>query len=289
MQEYDRSSKWLIEHYGDSILRLGGVRGILSWKALQTDLVQTRRLPDGLIEAKLRGRARPTRFVLEVSTYPYRRLSKQAVRGSALVFLARGELPEVLTLILHPGGRAPPTGIVDLASPHGWTRWHVEWKVVELWTIPAADLLAANDLGLIPWVPLARIDGPPEPIFQECRKRIDRDAQRGQRENLLAVTQFLAKLNYNDPRLFQILGGRKAMIESPMVKELIADSKLAASRSILVNVLVGRFGPSARDLRSILDTITEQRRLEELARVSGTCPDLESFKKLLPPGPRKRR
>jgi hypothetical protein len=122
MQEYDKSSKWLIENHGDSILRLGGARGIVWWKALQTDLVQTRRLPDGLLEAKLRGRARPVRFLVEVSTYPYRRLSKQAVDGSMLVFLARGELPEVLTLILHPGDRARPTGTVELSSPQGWTR-----------------------------------------------------------------------------------------------------------------------------------------------------------------------
>lgn len=25
---YDRGSKWLIEHYGDALLRLGGVAGI---------------------------------------------------------------------------------------------------------------------------------------------------------------------------------------------------------------------------------------------------------------------
>jgi hypothetical protein len=234
MQEYHTSSKWLITNHGDSILRLGGVRGILSWKALQTDLVQTRRLPDGLIEATLRGRAQPARFVREISTYPYRRLSEQAVRGSALVYLAGGELPEVLTLILHPGGRARSTGSVELASPQGWTRWRVQWKVVELWTIPAADLLAANDLGLIPWVPLAKIDGPLEPIFEECRARIDLNAKAGQRENLLAVTQLLAKLNYNDPRLFQILGGRKAMIESPMLKELIADGERAGKQKSII-------------------------------------------------------
>src|SRR4051812_9515460 len=95
MHEYDKSSKWLIEHHGDSILRLAGVRGIVSWKALQAELVQSRRLPDGLIEAKLRREAKPARFVLEISTYPYRRLSKQAVDASVLVYLARGELPEV--------------------------------------------------------------------------------------------------------------------------------------------------------------------------------------------------
>ncbi len=82
-------------------------------------------------------------------------------------------------------------------------------KVVDLWTIPAVDLLAAGDVGLIPWVPLAHFDGPPEPIFQECRSRIDRDAPPDEHENLLAVTQILAGMRYNDPRLFQILGAEK--------------------------------------------------------------------------------
>jgi hypothetical protein len=32
---YDRSSKWLIQHHGDSILRLAGLTGLVSWKPLQ--------------------------------------------------------------------------------------------------------------------------------------------------------------------------------------------------------------------------------------------------------------
>jgi hypothetical protein len=32
MHEYDKSSKWLIQHHGDSILRLAGVRKIESSK-----------------------------------------------------------------------------------------------------------------------------------------------------------------------------------------------------------------------------------------------------------------
>jgi len=159
---------------------------------LQAELVQSRRLPDGLIEAKLRRKVNPDRFLVENSTYPYRRLSKQVVEGTVLSYLDRGELPEVLTLVLHPGGRKGVAGVADLASRHGWTRLHLEWKVVEMWTIPAADLLEANDVGLIPWVPLAKFDGPPEPIFRKCRARIDRDAPRGDRENLLGVTQVLA-------------------------------------------------------------------------------------------------
>jgi len=67
---------------------------------------------------------------------------------------------------------------------------------------------------------LAQFDGPPEPIIRECRARIDRVGSRAEQENLLAVTQFLARLRYNDDALFEILGGRKAMIESPLVQEL---------------------------------------------------------------------
>jgi hypothetical protein len=195
MPTYDQSGKWLIEHYGDSILRLAGILGIEWWKPLQAELVQSRRLPDGLIEAKLRGESKPSRFPVEISTYPYRRLSKQVIDGTVLAYLNREELPEVLALVLHPGGRTRVAGLADLASPQGWTRLRLEWKVVELWTIVAAGLLAADDVGLIPWVPLTKIDGPPDRIFRECRARIDRGSSSDRdRDNLLAVIQFLANL-----------------------------------------------------------------------------------------------
>jgi hypothetical protein len=73
MQEYDKSSKWLIQHHGDSILRLVGIGGIASWRPLQAELVQPRRLPDGLIEALLRGEDQADLFILELATYPEKR------------------------------------------------------------------------------------------------------------------------------------------------------------------------------------------------------------------------
>lgn len=39
MQEHDRGSKWLIQHHGDAILRLIGVREITAWKTLQAEAV----------------------------------------------------------------------------------------------------------------------------------------------------------------------------------------------------------------------------------------------------------
>src|SRR5271170_5023842 len=102
MHQYDKSSKWLIQHHGDSILRLAGIKDIESWKPLQAELVQNRRLPDGLIEVFRHGETEPNLFVLEITTYPHARLSEQTVDDTLLVHLDRKALPEVVALFLHP-------------------------------------------------------------------------------------------------------------------------------------------------------------------------------------------
>jgi hypothetical protein len=284
MHEYDKSSKWLIQHHGDSILRLAGIRDIVKWRPLQAELVQPRRLPDGLIEVHRQGRAEPSLFVLEISTYPYAGLAEQAARDTLLVYLDRGIVPENLVLVLHPQGNQRAAGELTLKSQEGSTRLQVAWKVVELWTIPAEDLLAACDVGLIPWVPLCHFDGPPEPIFRQCRTRIDQEAPPNEYENLLAVTQVLAGLRYNDPKLFQLLGGRDAMIESPVLQELIADCErkaaLETARKDILRILVTRFGAEARALEAEL-TDDDNDRLGDLIELAVTCADLESFQKQL--------
>jgi hypothetical protein len=258
---------------------------------LQAEIVQPRRLPDGLIEVYRQGQAEPNLFVLELATYPEARVALQAVRDMALVYLDREVLPEVLVLVLHPKGNQQVAGLADLRSAWGWTRWQSAWKVVELWNVPAEDLLAADDIGLIPWVPLARFDGPPEPIFQQCRARIDRDAPPEEHENLLAVSQVLASLRYNDPRLFQLLGGRDAMIESPMLQELKAEWTREAAREAareahrrdVVDVLITRFGTSAEILEIDLNAINDEKRLKNLLKLAAACTDLEAFRKQLAP------
>ncbi len=198
-----------------------------------------------------------------------------------LVYHDRGVLPELLVLVLHPKGNQRAAGSADLQSAGGWTRLQAVWKVVELWTVPAADLLAPGDVGLIPWVPLSKFDGPPEPIFRECRSRIDRDGQPEEHENLLAVSQVLAGLRYDDPRLFQILGGREAMIESPVLQQLKAEWTYEAHRKDVIKFLVARFGDEAKGLRAKLDMIDDEARLEELVEAAGTSPDLDAFRKRL--------
>ena len=79
------------------------------------------------------------------------------------------------------------------------------------------------------------------------------------------------------------------MIESPMVKELMAEQTRKAMRASLLEVLVWRFGPEARDLRPVLRAIDDDQHLKELLNHYGKFPELASFRKLLRPGPCKRK
>ena len=260
---------------------MAGIVGIETWRPLQAEVVQPRQLPDGLIEALLQGQLEPSLFVLELATYPESRIAEQVLRDMTLVYLDRRVVPDVITLVLHPRGNLQVTGSLEMMSPGGMTQWSVRWKVVQLWSIPAETLLDAHDVGLVPWVPLTHFDGPPEPIFQQCRARIDEEAPPEERENLLAVTQVLAGLRYNEVELFQLLGGRNAMIESPVLQELKVEWTREAKIRTLVDVLVARFGPQAEEIATQLETIADDARLKELVKLAAVCSDLPSFRKEL--------
>jgi hypothetical protein len=271
---YDRSSKWLIQHHGDAILRLGGVQDVQAWRPLQADVVQPRQLPDGLLEVRFTGRPAPDLFLVEISTYPERRLLEQVVRDLILVMLDRRQVPEMLTVVLQPRGNFRVTGAHEVQSRLAWAQLRVNWRVVELWTLPAEQLLAANDIGLIPWVPLTHFDGPAEAVLQECRQRIDHQAPATEHENRLAVTQVLTRLRYNDPNLLALVGGRQAMIESPLIQELLAERM----QKDILRFLAARFGPIPQEVATSLQAIQNETKLEDLADWAGRCTDLEAFR-----------
>jgi hypothetical protein len=166
--------------------------------------------------------------------------------------------------------------------------------VVELWKVPAAELLSAGDIGLIPWVPLAQFDGPPEPIFRECWERIERNAPAEEQENLRVVTHFLAGLRYNDPSVFQLLGGKEAMlkVKSPLLRKIIDEAtqevRREATEDALLTVLVARFGAEAEAVRAQLKSISDAR-LKDLFKFAIACPDLDAFRKRIASPSRKRR
>src|SRR5262249_25770362 len=108
----------------------------------------------------------------------------------------------------------------------------------------------------------------------------------------LAVIQVLAGLRYNDLRLFEILGGENAMIESPILNEFVAKRERAASRIAdlratrrsILKVLAARFGADAQQLQPALDAIEDDGRLDEVVDVAAVCPALQTFRDRLASG-----
>ncbi|HTU17325.1 MAG TPA: hypothetical protein VMG10_04625 [Gemmataceae bacterium] len=277
-QVFDKSSKWLMEHHGSSVLRLAGLREVVACRSLQADVVQPRHLPDGLLEVRLRGQSRRRLILVEVATYPEPRVQQQAADDLMLVYQARGVMPELLTLVLRERGQYRVPAEFEARSELGWTSLRCSWKVVELWQVPAEELLAAGEVGIIPWVPLTRFEEPPRDMLQRCRDRIDREARQEERRGLLAVTQVLTRLRFPDPQLLALFGGRQIMIESPLIDELMAER---TQENILL-VLDTRFGAVPESLSARLKSVSKMKKLEELIKVAAQCPDLKSFAAQLP-------
>ncbi len=292
MQEYDKCGKYMVQQHGNAILWMGGVHDVGVWKAVQAEPVQVRQLPDGLLEVTGPGLTLPDIFILEIASFPDARVPSQAVRDTAIIYLQRGIVPEVIVLFLHEKGNVAAADSIELQSRRGLTKWKLSWKAVKLWEVPAEDLLAMGDVGLVPWVPLAKFQGSPEEIVRRCYARI---AQAGppitpvDQENLLAVTQFLLPLRYNeDPTLLgqlrALLGGREAMIHSPLYQEVVEEARregeTKANRKAILRFLVGRFGPSAKELEVELAAI-EFDRLGDLIEFAAKCRNLAAFRKRL--------
>jgi hypothetical protein len=69
--------------------------------------------------------------------------------------------------------------------------------------------------------------------------------------------------------------------KSPILRELKAEWVREAKQSVIVNILVDRFGAGARRLKTKLKPVEDRARLVELLKFAFTCPDLASFRKQL--------
>lgn len=182
----------------------------------------------------------------------------------------------------RPKGRYRVAPSVTLRSRRGATELRLQWRILELWTLPVGELLATGDPGIIPWAPLAKIEGPVEPVLQRRREVIEHAAPEEERKNLLAVIQVLAALRYNEPRLLGILGGREVMIESPVLQELKAEWTADAKAEAVLRVLEGRLGPISPDVRAAVLAEKNGVRLNALLDRAAVCPSLEAFRAGLP-------
>jgi hypothetical protein len=240
--------------------------------------VQPRQLPDGFLEVTFQGQNKPDHVLVEVATYPEKRALKQALDDLTLARqYLKGVLPELLMLVLCPRGKFRITGAHTLESRLGWSQLSCRWKVVELWTLPAEQLLVATDAGAVPWATLARYDGPPAELLERCRERIEQRAPAGDRENLLAVSQVLAQLKFPQPDLLALLGGKDLMIESPLIQEL----KVEFWHEAILDILKTRFSKVPQDVRKLLAQTKNEKKLKGLHIVAAECQSVDQFKDAL--------
>jgi hypothetical protein len=218
-EDKDRTGKWLIAHFGDSILKLAGIVGFESWSPVQSETVALKRLPDGLMELKYPGRNKPDLVLVEIETYPGSDADRQMLEDLEIVHLTRGIVPDSVMIVLSPKGNQTVAGTTTFASRNGATRLAGQWPVVRLWELNAADLLATGDPGLVPWVPLAQTSGAPSALLGECKAILDAIPDRSTRESLLVATEIMAGLAYPQIRFLELFGGPEMMIESPVLEE----------------------------------------------------------------------
>jgi hypothetical protein len=136
-----------------------------------------------------------------------------------LTYLNRRVVPEVIALTLCDRGNVRIAPELRLASQLGHARLEAGWRVVNLWELNAADFLPVTDPGLAPWISLMRIDGPPEPVLQQCKDVIETRTQGGDKENIRAVIVVLAGLRFDRAMLRPLFRRGNQMIESPVLQE----------------------------------------------------------------------
>lgn len=282
--QYDKGGKWLIEHHADAILKLAGIGPVVSWKPLPGELVQSRQLPDGMVEARLAGQADPVLCLIEINTYSYAATAKELLDDVILTYLNRRIVPEMIALTLSTKDNVRVAPEVRLASPIGHTRLEARWRVVNLWELEAKSFLPLNDPGLAPWVTLTKIDGPPEPVLQQCKDVIEAKTSGGEQENLLNATEILAGLRFDKAMLRALFRRGTQMLESPVLQEWFAERDVKTRQLVILESLEAKFGgPVPPDVSASVRVVQDEVRLKDLNRAVITCASLDDFRKALTP------
>ncbi|MBW3539035.1 MAG: DUF4351 domain-containing protein [Planctomycetes bacterium] len=296
-QEYDKCAKWLIQHHGDSVLRLFGIEHVESYRSLHPEQIALRRIPDGYLEVVRRGHDQRRYYLIEVATRPEDRVELQLSSGTMASYLEHGVLPEAVCLVLHPHGRQWVPEFLELHSPERWTRCRIDWRVLELWKLPADALLDTGDVGIVPWVPLADVGDSGMETIERCCRLIDERAPEQERESLLVATAILAGLRYDKDEMFRFFGDSRMVIESPWLKEIFEretreqrqkerqegrqEGRQEERQQLVVRLLKKRFPDMPEATAEAVRSIHDDARLDELFDVAADCPDLESFQRKL--------
>ena len=283
----DRSSEWLIEHYADSLLLVAGVTGFTSCKAVNPVMVHPKRVPDGVLEVTFPEYPTPSVFLVEVTTYPDKEERDQVLEDIALVLLERRVIPEVISIVLSSRGNQTLVGEHEKTSRHRRTSLTCKWQVVNLWELPAQQLLDLNQPGVLPLVPLTQFSEEPAEMLEMCRERIDRLAPPDQRDNMLAIAATMTAFRYNESSLFDIFMRRLTVTDNPFLAGIERQGELKAAHVFVLGAFEDRFGTVPEELKQRVRRVTEEERLRTLRRNAVLSDSLQAFAETMDPASAK--
>ena len=155
------------------------------------------------------------------------------------------------------------------------------WRVVRLWELDAADVLARGEVGALPWVPLMRFDGPAEELVRDVRDRIERSAPPDRLDGLLSVTKILASMVMDEAGLMALFGRMQKMLDIPLLnwirEEGRAEGTAETVRRMIARALTRRFGAVPADVAEAVNAETDAARLDALLDEAVDAPDLAAF------------
>jgi hypothetical protein len=279
--EKDHGTNWMIQHHPAALLRFLGVPDVRSCRTAHPRLTLPQAIPDGLLEARLPGHDQPLPFLLEVEAYPSPETDEQMARDLDLAELALGVLPDAAVIVLCRRGRRQAPGRAQ-QSALGWSVRRHRWRVVELWKVPAEELLAMNEVGLVPFVPLARTRERPAALLQRCWERIEQQGRPDERATLLTITSIMATMRYTGAeRWIEALGGKTMLAESPLYQKWMAEKECETKQEAILRFLLGRFGEVPEAVAAQVRAVTDLEKLDAAIDNAARCGSLDAFRKRL--------
>jgi len=302
MGKYDRACKSLVRRCPQDILALFAPPQEL---VFQEHLPQDLAVPDRDLDTamKVQWKGNPAIFWVEFQSKIDPKMPQRMFEYITLLHLIH-KLPVLAGVaFLKPNVKQKEIPQSYQMKVEGYTEILIKYKVQMLWEIDPEPILEHGPLGLLPLVGLMK--GATEATLRRAMARIESDSTPEQdKPELAAILYMLSGLIFPIEILKQIVR-RKLMSESVTYQEILKEGEelglrkgeelglrkgeelglrkgeeLGLRKGILT-ILNSCFGELSVEIKEQLNQIHDIDKLQELARQSVRCKDLEEFKSLL--------
>jgi hypothetical protein len=151
--------------------------------------------------------------------------------------------------------------------------------VVELGKVAAAELLALEEVALVPLLPLTRSRESNETLLQQCKDRIEQQAPPRERSTLLTITAILTTLRFGyAERWLALLGGKAVVSHSPLYQKWMEEKECEVNQAAILSVLEARFGAVPEELTAQVRSVTDLQQLREGIKQAARCKSCKDFR-----------